>query len=156
MEKKQPEAKDNGARFDQQQCRVSIRWKLITSFDFQMFRAQTFGVWLLFLSSGKSKILAFNSSDQLLGLMILKRRNIIMIDFPGRRYDPLVRTWSMPEWGSSLLIDDHCRCHHYSHTLLQVFLSSTNQLVFNFSIILIFSTNAMNRFAVPELTSKLC
>ena len=32
---------------------VFLRWKLITSFDFQMFRVQTFGVWLLFLMFGK-------------------------------------------------------------------------------------------------------
>ena len=94
-------------------------------------------------------------TDQVLGLMKKKRRNIIMIDFRGRRYDPLVRTWSMPEWGSSLVIDDHCRCHHYSHTLLRVFLSSKNQLVFNCSIILIFSTNELFHFHLLFLRSPL-
>ena len=120
-------------------------------------RYKTFwGVTVLFnLREKVNSWLLIPLTDQVLGLMIKKRRNIIMIDFRGRTYDPLVRTWSMPEWGSSLVIDDHCRCHRYSHTLLHIFLSSTNQLVFNCSIILFFSTNESFYFHLLFLSSLL-
>ena len=123
----------------------------------QIKKTKTFwGMAVLFNLRGKVKSwLLIPLTDQVLGLMIKKRRNIIMIDFRGRTYDPLIRTWSMPEWGSSLVIDDHCRCHHYSHTLLQVFLSSTNQLVFNGSIILVFYTNESFYFHLLFLSSPL-